>query len=423
MLPNLPEPPSRDDPVNFSVRADEFLGALPAWTDAANALEQSLQLVATTGTSTTALTVGTGSKTLTSQAGKAWAIGAWVYLVYAPDLNNLMYGQITAYNSTTGSLTVNVTSASGGGSLGAWVIGLAVPTPGSMSFSGDVSVHGSVGLSVNAAGVGGSIIRPGDSTHSGFVLFNMEDGSVAGYIGNASTTTIDMDSEGGRYFKFNQAPRSNVDASDANALVRKSQMDTATQQATTSVRGTSQLASPSDVQAGLSGTLAVTPASMQAGKIVQSASVATTSGTAFDFTGIPSWAKRITLTFKGVSLSGSSDINVRQGTSSGYVSTGYSGFQGYVVNDGNANTTGSTTGIAIIGGNPSTTVHGVMTIVMHDAATNAWVGSHTAGTVGGTAVVFGGGSIALSGALDRIRLTTANGTDTFDAGSVNITWE
>jgi hypothetical protein len=33
------------------------------------------------------------------------------------------------------------------------------------------------------------------------------------------------------------------------------------------------------------------------------------------------------------------------------------------------------------------------------------------------------GHVSLSGALDRIRLTTVNGTDTFDAGSVNIIYE
>ena len=33
------------------------------------------------------------------------------------------------------------------------------------------------------------------------------------------------------------------------------------------------------------------------------------------------------------------------------------------------------------------------------------------------------GTITLSGALDRVRITSSNGTDTFDAGSINIMWE
>jgi hypothetical protein len=35
----------------------------------------------------------------------------------------------------------------------------------------------------------------------------------------------------------------------------------------------------------------------------------------------------------------------------------------------------------------------------------------------------GGGVLALGGVLDRIRITTINGTDTFDAGSINILYE
>ena len=33
------------------------------------------------------------------------------------------------------------------------------------------------------------------------------------------------------------------------------------------------------------------------------------------------------------------------------------------------------------------------------------------------------GRVTLSGALDRVRVTTVNGTDTFDAGSINILYE
>ena len=39
------------------------------------------------------------------------------------------------------------------------------------------------------------------------------------------------------------------------------------------------------------------------------------------------------------------------------------------------------------------------------------------------AITTGGGSVTLSGALDRVVLTTVGGTDTFDAGSVNIIYE
>lgn len=123
----LPTPPSRNDPDNFSSAADALLAALPGWTDDANALEQSLQLVATTGTSTTSLAIGPGSKSLTTQPGKAWAIGSYVYIVSAASVSNLMVAQVTAYDSGSGVMTVSVSSTGGSGTFSSWVIGLSAP--------------------------------------------------------------------------------------------------------------------------------------------------------------------------------------------------------------------------------------------------------------------------------------------------------
>lgn len=127
-FPTLPSAPSRNDPATFSDRADALLAALPAWTDAANALEQSLQLVATTGTSTTTLTVGAGSQSLVASTGRAWVVGAYVYLVSSTSLADRMVGQITAYDSATGALDVDVQTVAGTGSHASWIIGLATST-------------------------------------------------------------------------------------------------------------------------------------------------------------------------------------------------------------------------------------------------------------------------------------------------------
>lgn len=76
----------------------------------------------TGGTSTSSLTVGTGSKTLTTQTGKTFFIGQFVIVASSASPSNFMIGQVTAYDSGTGSLTVNVTSTGGSGTLAAWTI-------------------------------------------------------------------------------------------------------------------------------------------------------------------------------------------------------------------------------------------------------------------------------------------------------------
>lgn len=145
--------------------------------------------------------------------------------------------------------------------------------------------------------------------------------------------------------------------------------------------------------------------------------VASTSGTIVEFTGIPSWAKRVTVIFNGVSLSGASNFLVQLGAGS-YVTSGYSsGSSGT-----NNSNTSSTTGMVMAIGTASANLTGHMVITLLNT-TNTWVSSHQAAiNLPGPGVV-GGASLALGGTLDRIRITSVSGTDTFDAGAINIMWE
>ena len=130
----LPPVPLRSDAAEvFVEKADTFMAALPTFATEANALEGTLQIVATTGTSVTSLLIGTGSKSLTTQTGKAWVVGSWVYIVNTANVANYMTGQITTYTSGTGALVVNVTQTAGSGTLAAWTIGLAVPSTTAVS--------------------------------------------------------------------------------------------------------------------------------------------------------------------------------------------------------------------------------------------------------------------------------------------------
>jgi hypothetical protein len=156
-------------------------------------------------------------------------------------------------------------------------------------------------------------------------------------------------------------------------------------------------------------------------KIVRGTAVASTSGTSIDFTSIPSWVKRLTFMFDGVSLSGTSNFLLQLGSGS-VTTTGYS--SRCVATGSAANVTGtSTSGIFLVSGATANAFRGTCTFT--NISANIWVAAISGGISDGTTnySLTGGGSISLSGALDRVRLTTVNGTDTFDAGSVNILYE
>lgn len=147
---------------------------------------------------------------------------------------------------------------------------------------------------------------------------------------------------------------------------------------------------------------------------------ASTSGTSIDFTGIPSWVKRITVMFNGVSGSGTSPFQIQLGDSGGFETTGYASGAGAV---GTSSAAGgaSTTGLLLQqAGVAAATVSGLAIIT--NISGNTWVCASTFGTPsnGGN---FGGGTKTLSDVLTQVRITTVNGTDTFDAGSINIIYE
>ncbi len=157
------------------------------------------------------------------------------------------------------------------------------------------------------------------------------------------------------------------------------------------------------------------------GMSLVSMSAVTASGTSVDFTGIPSWARRITVIFNGLSTTGSSSLLIRLGSSGGVESTGYvsSAIYAGASQGGATNATGF---IAFYGNGASDTLNSVMTIF--NSSGNSWVASYTGGFgIGQSYASAGAGNKTLSSVLDRVRITTINGTDTFDAGTVNVMYE
>jgi hypothetical protein len=126
--------------------------------------------------------------------------------------------------------------------------------------------------------------------------------------------------------------------------------------------------------------------------------VASTSGTSIDFTGLPSWIKRITVMFSGVSTNATT----------------------------NGATASSTVGVLVgYRGDAANVYSGAIVFTLLNASSNLWVAqgvnSGAGGSTGEASSV--GATKTLSGTLDRVRITTVNGTDTFDAGTVNILYE
>jgi hypothetical protein len=163
-------------------------------------------------------------------------------------------------------------------------------------------------------------------------------------------------------------------------------------------------------------TIGGTP-TMNASVLSSGTAVASTSGTSIDFTSIPSWVKRITVMFNGVSTNGTSNIQVQLGDSGGIETSGYVASIADASSISSLYTTGFPCTFSMSAG---ALVSGP--IVISNLTGNTWV----AGVLTmrhEPSPYHGSGAKTLSDVLDRIRITTVNGTDTFDAGSINILYE
>lgn len=151
--------------------------------------------------------------------------------------------------------------------------------------------------------------------------------------------------------------------------------------------------------------------------LVTATSQATTSGTNIDFGSIPSWVKRINVLFNAVSLSGANDLLVQIGDSGGIETTSYVSVSTYSSND-----TSSTSGFVVRVGGASGAASG--RLVIEHIGSNLWVSSHSMVVDGGgsTSGRHGGGVKTLSDTLTQVRITGSGG-NTFDAGSVTISYE
>jgi len=141
------------------------------------------------------------------------------------------------------------------------------------------------------------------------------------------------------------------------------------------------------------------------------------SGTAVDFTSIPSWAKRIMVSYESLSTNGTTGVVLQLGDSGGIETSGYA--------FGTSNAVAGTSDFPLTGGSGAAAAvyHGVAILTLINSATNTWAISAQTGRSDTSALLTVAGSKSTSAVLDRVRIKSTNGTDTFDAGSINILYE
>jgi hypothetical protein len=157
------------------------------------------------------------------------------------------------------------------------------------------------------------------------------------------------------------------------------------------------------------------------GQLESGTAVASTSGTNIDFTSIPTWVKRITINLSAVSTNGTSIPQIQIGAGS-VDTTGYISGSGFITTAAGVAVTTATSGFIIFSNTAAASLQG--SIILSLLGSNTWVAQGIIFQATSTAnIAQTAGTKTLSGTLDRVRITTVNGTDTFDAGSINILYE
>jgi hypothetical protein len=173
------------------------------------------------------------------------------------------------------------------------------------------------------------------------------------------------------------------------------------------------------VQGGMIGSATVAPTNLS--QPLTSMTTQTPSAVTFaDFTSIPSWAKRLTVMFNGVSLNNTANIFIQLGTVSGFLSTGYVSTSNILNNASGSSGSSSTTGFLVFEGTASYALSGTCVITL--VSSNNYVATHSY-LVSTANIVLGSGNVSLGGTLNSVRIISSDNTGTFDAGSINILYE
>jgi hypothetical protein len=299
-----------------------------------------------------------------------------------------------------------------------------------------------------------NLITAGNSTNNGFAVTSDNTGALNILTGSgAGTNAITIDASQNVAMTANQTVAGNqtvtgnltvtgtLNASGGGTIKSGTVVTTTTTSFTGATSGASTTLTASSVTGTIQVGQVIAGTNIAAGTTITAlgtgtggagtytispASTGTVSGTitvvGVDFLSIPNWVKRITVSVSGFSTNGASNYLIQSGSGS-VENTGYLGAS--TTTAASAATSNFTTGFGIGNGGAAAanTINGIGTIVLINSSTNLWAFSFVGGNSDTTRAVFSGGSKAFSGTIDRVRITTVNGTDTFDAGSINILYE
>lgn len=282
-----------------------------------------------------------------------------------------------------------------------------------------ISLSGSLGITTPAETVNGNETVTGNSSITG----DLSVGGNSTVTGNLTVTGL-INANGGGLI------RSGTAISTATTTFTGATTGISTILTASTVTGTiqvGQVIAGTGIAAGTTITALGTGTGGAGTYTISPASTGTVSGAitvvGVDFLNIPSWAKRVTVMFQGVGTSGASVVLIRLGDSSSVETTGYSGSTQYA---STYSTYSSVNGVTLDTGSTggsSRVRSGAVIFNLLNPATNLWsvFGNIAPTTV--DALITTAGTKALSAALNRVRITTFNGTDTFSAGSINILYE
>lgn len=411
----------------------------------ASASEAASQAAKLSGTSTTSNTISIGSKSFTTQSGKSFDAGIPIIITSDSDPDTYyMSGLSSSYSGT--DLTVDIDVYGGSGTFSDWTIrvcgapGLQGPQGATGDGSGDMLASNNLSeLSATAATARaniGAIAEVSEDTTPQLAGFLDPNSHYIGCgkgadIASASPLVIGTD---GDYF--------NVTGTTSFSAMTVA----ANRRFTLKFTGILTVTHGSGITIGPGGANYTTAVgdificqstaadTVQVIDIIRSdglspllphtlgTPVASTSGTNIDFTGIPSGVKRVTINFAGVSTSGSNAILFQLGTSSGIETSGYLG-AGSATSGGSVSSTNYTAAFGLPFGAGTNVIHGSIIFTLLSSSANSWTANGQFSLSNGANAGFSSGSKALSAVLDRVRITTVGGTDTFDAGSINIMYE